>query len=372
MLEKVKEMKERFCRYFRIRKKLGGGYKKENKDYRLRKYGISIVKRKDECGRIEEGMIIEEEEMVLAPFGKDYKFHYEVVETNQDEYLLICTGNKVFKRWKDKPGVVEIEELENMHWEHSFGTLGMLFQNNRNSLSLALLEFNSGKIIYIDGFEIRPLYYYDYPGLDRGIELLGEEGWKYIYVKNDKIVISKTFEEKFLGYNYYDKEKHSVKIKPLRYQMNCVIGGKWKIYEVSEEAGIIESNEEWDEVKAVDCMPNTFLATMKGKDNGELLRLSTPKEPDRKPIIYPIPGTRFTSLGSVVNISYYEIGDKNGNLYLAKFDDNKEIKILAKYQGNALQISKSDDEDLEETIEDRLQVVKILVEPAEPVEVYNN
>ena len=317
-------------------------------------------------------MIIEEEEMVLAPFGKDYKFHYEVVETNQDEYLLICTGNKVFKRWKDKPGVVEIEELENMHWEHSFGTLGMLFQNNRNSLSLALLEFNSGKIIYIDGFEIRPLYYYDYPGLDRGIELLGEEGWKYIYVKNDKIVISKTFEEKFLGYNYYDKEKHSVKIKPLRYQMNCVIGGKWKIYEVSEEAGIIESNEEWDEVKAVDCMPNTFLATMKGKDNGELLRLSTPKEPDRKPIIYPIPGTRFTSLGSVVNISYYEIGDKNGNLYLAKFDDNKEIKILAKYQGNALQISKSDDEDLEETIEDRLQVVKILVEPAEPVEVYNN
>ena len=89
MLEKVKEMKERFCRYLRIREKLGRGYEKENQDYRLKQYGLfivkAIVKRKE---KLKKGMIIEKEEMVLAPLDKNYQFYYEVVNDGKTNLAL--------------------------------------------------------------------------------------------------------------------------------------------------------------------------------------------------------------------------------------------------------------------------------------------
>ncbi len=357
-------VKGEFCKYLRMRK----GEYWYNKDGILKEYGISIVQRQNESGELEQAIIDEEKEMLLAPFREDPQFHYEVIETGQnEEYLLISTGDKVFKKWKDKPGVVEIQELAGFRWFQSYGTEGVLFQENRRNMYSRMLWTSSGKITEIDG-RIRPFEKWGHPVMNAGIEMLDGKGFKYVYLRDEKIVISEPFQKRFEGYKYEENMNISSKNSPNRFQVNKPLNGKWKIYEVTKERGIMEWRGEWDNIEPIDEVANVYIATIKGRDTGEILELPLPTS-NRKPIIYSIPGNRLTHLGSVSNIAYYEIGDGKGNLFLAKFNDNNEIKILAKYQGDALQIS---NEDLEETIENRLQVVKILVEPAEPMEVYNN
>ena len=366
LLEKAKNTKERFCKHLQMQKKLGGY--RNIKDSFLKKYGISIVQRKDEKGIIEEAMIIEEEEMVLAPFGRNHQFHFEVIETGQnEEYLLIATGEKVFKRWKDKKGIVEISELKGFHWFRSYGTEGILFQEDRTQLYNSML-WNSGKITEING-RIRPVDYWGYPVMDAGIEILDWNGFTYVYMRDDEIVISGPFQKRFEGYKYEDNMNISSKSTPNRFQINRRENGKWKIYEVTKESGIIEWRGEWDSVEPVEGIANTYIATKKGKDTGEILELPLPTSnyllsENRKPFIYEVPGIRCTSIGIVDNIQYYEIrGAKKGKLYLAKFDKltNAKLQIVGKYEGDALQISKSGNKDLEGKIKGSLNVVEILV-----------
>ena len=359
----LKKVKGKSCKYLRM-ENLGGYW--YNKDELLKEYGISIVQRQNESDELEETIIDEEKEMLLAPFRKDPKFHYEVIKTGQnEEYLLISTGDKVFKKWKNKSEVVEIQELAGFHWFQSYGTEGLLFQENRRNMYSKMLWISSGKISEIDG-SIRPFEKWGHPVMNAGIEMLDGKGFKYVYLRDEKIVISEPFQKRFEGY----KQDISSSI-PNRFQVNKPLNnGKWKIYEVTKESGIIEWLGEGDNVEPIDEVANVYIATIKGKDTGEILELPLSTS-NGKPIIYSIPGSRLTCLGSVGNIAYYEIGDRKGNLFLAKFDDNNKIKILAKYKGDALQISRSNNEDLEESIENRLQLIKILVEPAEPVETYN-
>ena len=56
-------------------------------------------------------------------------------------------------------------------------------------------------------------------------------------------------------------------------------------------------------------------------------------------------------------------GAKKGTLYLAKFDKltNAKLQIVGKYEGDALQIYKSGNKNLEGKIKGSLNVVKILV-----------
>ena len=303
-------MRKKVCRYLRIRKKLGGGFRKEE-DKLLNAYGLTLVKHTRSGW---DSIISEENEFVLIPFKQKHIFHYW--PSYDKSYIIVSTGQKVFQknRGEEYP-VKEIEELKNMSLVHWFDAIALVFESNDDSLDeYKILNLKTGEITKIPRYITKHLSI-----LKDGIELKNKDvdGYRYMYLCNEEIVTSALFAKQFTNDS--------------KYQINRVKEEEWKLYELSREKGIIEKEGPWDSVETLWYLPVTHLV-IKGNE-AQVLNISS-----KGYKLSPIPGTKIQLIGTVDDVCYYQIiGEKK--VYLCIFE-GEEIKILSEYAGDRIAFSK--------------------------------
>ncbi len=306
MLGKVNERMKKIFKYLRIRKKLGGGFRKKA-DIILNEYGLTQVLHK-KSGMA--GVILEESEFVLIPF----KARYRTFTSYDKSCIIVSTGQKVYQKYKGEDTVKELEELENMSLVHSFAGIAKLFEANDNYREHKLLNLKTGEITNINGEQQR------FSPLNFGIQLINNEGYSYMYLYNEEIITSKIFKDPFI-FLFYNN----------RYGISRVSEEEgWKLYEFDQ--GIIEREGPWDSVETIyKNIPATHFLI-----KGNKVQLLDLKSEVYK--LYSLPGKTIEYIGKIDDISYYQVKGDN-MVYLCKFQMG-ELVVLSEYEGNEIVFSK--------------------------------
>ena len=306
MFKKIKRKLKKVREYFKLRKKLGGGFRVINipalRDFRL----VLVEDKTERKGLIE----IQDEQIVICPFKERY-FNYWI-DSNTGNNIIIEIGSYCFKKQKHWESAIEIKQLEDCYVSETWGNNFLLFNYG----------YLLGYLLNIEDFKIQQ---FDNVLEANGLKAIykAENGcYIYWYYYNGKIEMEGPFKKQF----EYEK----------RYQINGLANESGEtIYEIKEDGFHRVTDISW----------NNIVPTLINKEGKEEYYKGTNEEIcnlvriDKESFgIFRIPDGDIDYIDEIFDEEYYEIvGDKK--VWLMTFDEKGKPIIQGVYIGKEITFS---------------------------------